>query len=167
MSIYGDLQILEDMIANCFNPETGEVLPEDDKAYEELKKELLDDGLRRLACVRANKLSLIDGIKSEIDRLKAAQKREESQLDWIESYMLSLWEQAPKDIKGKVRAGTFTIGTRKSVRTIVDDESLLPKNFVIEKTEYKPDLKAIKEVIQNGVAVPGCHLEENKNLTVA
>lgn len=167
MSIYQEMQDLEEMISNCFDPETGEVRPEDDEAYIQLKKELTTNGLERLAKVRANKQNCLDGIDSEIKRLELAKKREEKQIAWIESYMLYIYNNSEKDVKGKVKAGTFTIGTRKSVKTIVDDLALLPASFVVVKTEHKPDLKAIKEVIQNGVEVPGCHLEEKQNLTVA
>lgn len=167
MSIYQEMQDLEEMISSCFDPETGEIRPEDDEAYLSLKKELIENGLERLAKVRANKQNRISGIDSEIERLKLAKEREQKQIDWIESYMLYIYNQSEKDKKGKVQAGTFTIGTRKSVKTIVDDMTLLPNNLISVKTEYKPDLKAIKEVIQNGGEVQGCHLEEKQNLTVA
>lgn len=166
MSIYGDLRTLEEMIEDCFDKETGEIKAEDDEAYQVLKKELTTDGLERLAKVRANKLAFVEGVKSEINRLKEALKREEKHIDWIENYMLSIYNESEKDKKGKVFAGTFTIGTRKSIKTIVDDESVIPVGYIVEKVEHKPDLKAIKEAIQRGETVKGCHLEEKQNISI-
>ena len=53
MSIYTEIQDLEHLIASCANPDTGEISEGDYEAYEALKKELTQDGLRRLAlCFR-------------------------------------------------------------------------------------------------------------------
>lgn len=166
MSIYKELETLEELIANCFDPATGEILPEDDKAYEELKKELTEGGLEKLAKVRANKISFIDGVKGEIDRLQKAKKREESQLAWIESYMLAIFEKAEKDAKGKVKAGTFTIGTRKSTQVNVAD-NFSDKRFISIVETQKVDKIGIKNALLAGEQIEGASLAENKNLTVS
>lgn len=166
MSIYSELQTLEELIESCFDPETGEILPEDDKAYLDLKKELLENGLEKLAKVRANKINFVDGIKSEIDRLKKSQSREEKQLDWIEKYMLFLFEKSEKDSKNKVKAGTFTIGTRKSTQVNVE-ESFEDQRFIKITETKKIDKIGIKNALLAGEEVKGAYLVENKNLTIS
>lgn len=165
MSIYGDLKNLEEMIENCFDEETGEIKQEDDLAYQELRKELLDDGLRRLACVRANKQNLIDGIKLEIERLKNRLKQETRDFDFVESYMIKLYDEAEKDSKGKVIAGTFKIGIRKSYAVEVD-ENFNNENYQTIEEIKKIDKMAIRKALQNGEEVDGARLVENKNLSV-
>lgn len=165
MSIYTELKELESMIDDCFDPETGEILPEDDEAYSELKKELLSGGLEKLAKVRANKQSTVDGIDAEIERLKKAKARQEKSLAWIESYMMFLYTSAEKDSKGKVQAGTFTIGTRKSTSVNVSDDFNDERFIKIVETK-KIDKVAIKNAIVAGEIVEGASLVENQNLTV-
>lgn len=165
MSIYGDMKELEAMIDTCFNPETGEINPQDDGAYQKLMAEITVGGLERLAKVRANKMAFINGAELEIDRLTTAKKREQKQLDWIENYMLAIYDQSQKDKKGKVIAGTFTIGTRKSTRVDVDDNfdnkdyQTIVETKKIEKAALKKDLLA-------GVSIDGARLSENRNLTI-
>ncbi|MEQ4511798.1 MAG: siphovirus Gp157 family protein [Dickeya sp.] len=58
----------------------------------------------------------------------------------------------------KTPRNTFT--ARKGVASvIIDNESLLPDELVTVQTLVAPDKKAIKEAIENGVDVPGAHIE--------
>ena len=165
MSIYGDLQMLECLIDDCFDPITGEIKPEDDAAYQELKAELTHNGLERCAKVRANKMARIAGLKSELERIKSALIRDQKQLDWLENQMLLIYDQAEKDAKGKVHAGTFTIGTRKSTSVVVDDEFNDERYQTIIETK-KIDKIAIKNALLSGENIPGARLQNNLNLTV-
>ncbi|EOH3237522.1 siphovirus Gp157 family protein, partial [Morganella morganii] len=42
---------------------------------------------------------------------------------------------------------------------VIDDESLIPDSLVDVQTIVSPDKKAIKEALENGIAVPGAHIE--------
>lgn len=165
MSIYGDLQTLECLIDDCFDPITGEIKPEDDAAYQELKAELTHNGLERCAKVRANKMARIAGLKSELDRIKSALTQDQKQLDWLENYMLLIYDHAEKDATGKVHAGTFTIGTRKSTSVCLDDD-FYDARFQTEQVEIKVDKVALKKALLAGEYIPGTHLQNNLNLTV-
>lgn len=58
----------------------------------------------------------------------------------------------------KTSRNTFT--ARKGVASvIIENESLLPDELVTVQTVVAPDKKAIKEAIENGVDVPGAHIE--------
>ncbi len=165
MSIYEDVQTLETLINQCFNEQTGEILPEDEQAYKELKKELTENGLERCAKVVANKKSFVDGVSAEIDRLTAAKRRESKQIEWLLNYMLLIFNQTEKDKKGHVKAGTFDISVRKSTVVKLTNDFDNPlyqeevKTIKIDKTKIKADLKA-------GIPVLGAMLEEKQNLQI-
>ena len=165
MSIYTEIQDLEHLIASCANPDTGEISEGDYEAYEALKKELTQDGLRRLAMVRANKQAFVLGLEAEIERLNAARTASIKQVDWIEGYMMTIFNETPKDKSGKVVAGTFTIGTRKSTAIEVSADFNDSRFQTIIETK-KIDKRAIKEALQSGIEVQGAKLVERQNLTI-
>lgn len=162
MSIYNDLIELERLLEDVVDKETGEILPDDDVAYSELKSEIMNVGMEKLCKVRANILSDIDGIKEELERISEKKRSKEKAVERLQNYMLELLKLSGKE---KVEDGTFTVGTRKSERVIVDEE-VLPKQYKAEKITTKPDLKAIKEAIISGIVVDGAYIQECLNLTV-
>ncbi len=63
----------------------------------------------------------------------------------------------------KITHPLFTITLRKpSKRTVVDDVSLLPDEYVTVKTEVKPDLNKIKKALKEGVSIDGARLEDGE-----
>lgn len=163
MSIYNDVMELERLIDSCANPETGEISEEDYEAYELLKKELTENGLERLAKVRANKLANVAGIKAEIERLKKAKEREEKAIDRIEGWMLNVYSTVKKE--GGIKAGTFTISTRRSTQCVIS-EDFNDKRFITEEIVFKTDKNAVKTALKNGEVIAGAELLEKENLIV-
>jgi hypothetical protein len=164
MSIYADVIECERLFDElCVDHQTGEIDMEQEKSLDELRNQIINEGIEKLCKVRANKMVEIEGLKQEEERIAAKRKSLEKGLKSLEEYMKLIYDQAGQD---KLQAGTFTVSMRKSIKTIVDNEELLPPHYKIQKVEYKPDLKAIKEDIQNGVEVAGCHLEEKQNIQV-
>lgn len=53
---------------------------------------------------------------------------------------------------------TFTAAKGRA-SVVIDDESLIPDSLVDVQTIVSPDKKAIKEALENGIAVPGAHIE--------
>ncbi len=165
MSIYKDLQTLEELIDTCFDPVTGEICAEDDEAYQSLKKEIAEGGLERCAKYLKNQEAFIHGAIEEVKRIEASVKREEKHLDWLRGYMYQIYQESPKDKNGKVVSGTFTFGQRKSTAVQVDANFNNPL-FMAVKTEERPDKKAIKEALESGIEVQGARLVTNYTLTI-
>ena len=164
MSIYSDVIECENLFEElCVNHETGEIDMEQEKSLDELRKQIINEGMEKLCKVRANKLADIEALKAEEKRIAEKRKSLEKGIDKLEGYMDFIYRKSGVD---KLKAGTFTVSSRKSIKTIVDNEELLPPHYKIQKVEYKPDLKAIKNDIQNGQFVAGCHLEEVYNLQI-
>ncbi len=105
----------------------------------------------------------IDGIKSEMERLKARKESSEKAVQRMKEAMLNAMTTFGMD---KIQAGTFKIGTRKSQSLDVLDEALVPDKFKSEVTTIKVDKNAIKDAIKNGEQVEGVKLNDNTNLTI-
>lgn len=105
----------------------------------------------------------IEGIKSEIERLKARKESSEKAIERMKESMLNALE-----IFGinKIEAGTFKIGTRKSQAVEIDDENIVPDAYKIETVTTKVDKTAIKNAIKEGKEVEGAHIKENTNLSI-
>lgn len=164
MSIYSDVKYCDDLFEElCVNWDTGEI----DKVQEEelikLRESIINEGEENLCKVRVNRLAEIEALKQEEKRIAEKRKTMERALERFEDYIDMIYRESGQE---KLQAGTFTLSYRKSVKTIVDNEELLPPHYKIQKVEYKPDLKAIKNDIQRGQVVVGCHLEEVYNLQI-
>lgn len=168
MSIYEDILELEQEIDSCFDPETGEIIEEKEQ---ELIKNLETrgvGGLEYLCKSRANLISDINGLKEEASRITYKQKNLETKLTSREKYILLILEKLREVLKkDKIEAGSYTVGTRKSSRIMIEDES----NFDVDgyftiKEEKKIDKKKIKEDLDKGIDIKGAYIQENQNLTV-
>lgn len=102
-----------------------------------------------------------DQIAAEIKRLQALKKT----TDNIESNLKSRLAQAMQTFeREKIDFGTMKLGLRRSKACIIDDEALIPAQFVAVKTEVrKSDVKA---AIEAGEDVPGAHVETNVSLSI-
>ncbi len=167
MSIYGDMQDLEKMLNDCADPETGEINPADDEAYQALREELAVGGLEKLAKVRANLIATAQGLESEIARMNEQLNRLRKRQNWIEDYMLRIYQESPKDKNLKIQAGTFTIGARTSMRCIIDDEDVIPPHFMKRKETTSVDKERLKKILTTGTAVPGAHLQTVQHLQIS
>lgn len=164
MSIYSDVRECENLFDElCVNWETGEIDEVQEAELKKLREQIINEGLESLCKVRVNKQADIEALKQEEKRISEKRKLLEKGLDRFDEYIKLILSQSGKD---KLEAGSFTVSTRKSIKTIVDDKDNLPIHYQIQHIEYKPDLKLIKSDLQQGKVVVGCHLEESYNLQV-
>ena len=113
-----------------------------------------------------NIISYIKQLKIESDALKAEAKelklRAESKAKRIES--LKVYLTFAEVTKYESTAGK--ISTRKSVSTIIEDESLIPAIYTNEVVKVTADKTKIKKAIQAGIEVKGAHLEDRESVVV-
>ena len=113
-----------------------------------------------------NIISYIKQLKIEGDALKAEAKelktRAESKAERVES--LKGYLAIAEVTKYESTAGK--ISTRKSVATVIEDESLIPALYTNEKITVTPDKTMIKKAIQAGVEVKGARLENKESVVV-
>ncbi|MDH2321395.1 siphovirus Gp157 family protein [Providencia rettgeri] len=137
--------------------ETGEFSPED-----------VADTLEGIECELGDKLDAImlharnlEGQAKTLDeeskRLADRKKSFENQVKNLKKYALDCLLTSGKD-KLKTTKNTFT-ARAGVVRVIIDNEAALPDELVDVQTITAPDKKRIKEAIENGIEIPGAHLE--------
>ena len=100
-----------------------------------------------------------DVIDEEIKRLQAIKKRNNNTIDYLNNKVLSV---VIENGTFKHENVTFTKRTSRYV-DILDLDSL---DEIYQKTEVKPDKKAIMDDLKNGVPVAGCELKERDNLVM-
>ena len=61
---------------------------------------------------------------------------------------------------------TCEIGWRKSIFVRIDDEKLIPKEYIIIKSTLTPDKITIKEKLKSGEEISGASLAEKNNLQI-
>ena len=147
-----DMQIL-----SCIDQETGEMID----------PELLENLFMERNQKIENVVLWIKNLQSDVlafeTEKKAFEKREKDAKAKIEG--LKKWLE--KALQGeKFSTGKCAVSFRRSEQVDIQDESLVPQEFMKETITYKPDKAAIKELLKNGQEVSGCQLIENLNAQI-
>ena len=103
----------------------------------------------------------IEAIKSEANRLAAKARVMQNNIDSLKAHYLFTLDQLGKT---KAQGKIYTIGKRKSVKCVVFDPDILPKEYVTMTP--KIELAEIKTAIKSGTSVPGAELRENYSLSI-
>lgn len=101
----------------------------------------------------------IDQVKSEMERLKERKKGRESLIKFLKDEIKNFLEE--QEIQ-KIETSIATLKLRKQVGVVViDDEKLIPDEYMVEKIEKTPDKKAIKQALKDDITkeIPGAHIE--------
>lgn len=158
-AIHNDIDAAEQLIAQTYDAETGEITG-DYEAAKKLRAEVQALGLETLCKARANRLALIANIKAEEERLKARRQRLEKTVDSLESDINVVYQRGDTLTQ---YAGNFTVSTRESTQVITDgtfyDERFIRTTISIDKAELKKALTA-------GEKIEGAHLQTNYNLQI-
>lgn len=138
------------------------------ESSEELTPEMIADTLEGIEGALEDKLDNtfkfirnLEGLsktcEEEAKRLAERKKSFENQAKNLRQYVLSCLLAAGLD-KLKTPVNTFT--ARKGIASVViDNVEILPDELVDVQMVSTPDKKAIKEALENGVDVPGAHIE--------
>lgn len=107
----------------------------------------------------------IDFLKQEQDRIATKRKQMEKKYESVKDRLIFVMElNEIKKLSGHVH--TIAIGTSTAVVVETEPDKLPePYRRVIPET-IQPDKKAIGDALKSGVDVPGCRLENHKNLRV-
>ena len=128
-----------------------------------IKYEIENKSSNMISLIR-NISSDINAIDSEIERLLKLKKIKENKVDNIKKYIkICLEESGIKSVDTPL--GSMKI-RNNAPKLIVDDIHKIEPRFVIVETTLKADKKAIKESINNGEIIEGCHLERSTSLTI-
>lgn len=143
--------------------ETGEILNED-KLHELLDlKQNINEKLENISLYIKNLDAENEAIDNEINNLSKRKKQKQNKSDWFKRYLIEQMQRlGQKDFEtAKTR---LRVSTRP--KTLIDDESLIPKEYFNEKTTYTVSLSRIKEAIENGETVAGARLIDNPSINI-
>lgn len=161
-SLSQDQQNILNALDQYTDQDTGEISSEYFSLLEETENQIVEkaDNIGTLYAMLNSDISAID---NEIDRLKKLKESKEKRIDSLDKYILFVKEKFGLDrIDGRTHAFTF----RKSVSTIIEDESKIPEQF--QKIEIIPEQQVVKypkadlkKAIESGEYVPWVLLQEN------
>jgi hypothetical protein len=154
---------IEQVIEHGFSwdEETGEVLFEESDL--ESLQVALSDKLEACGIWIKNQKALADAIKAEEKALSDRRKSIEKRLERMDGYVLRCLMKTPKQ---SVETPMVSLKTRKSTRTIIDDESEVPEEFTEHVVTVKVNKAEIGKALKAGREVSGAHLETSQNLQV-
>lgn len=144
-------------ILECLDLETGEVIDPERLESLQMARDLKIEGV---ACWVKNLLSDADAIKAEkevlADREAKCRKKADSLKKWLAD---ALGGQ-------KFSSAKCAVSFRRSEQVDILDESKIPQEMMVPSMTFKPDKKAIKELLKSGQEVSGCRLIENLNTQI-
>lgn len=100
--------------------------------------------------------------KAEIERLTTRENTLVKRIEWLKGQLMNCYITNGSE---QIKAGTFTLSTRKSSSVTITDESKLDSKYFIEQPA-KISLSAIKKDIADGVEVSGAEIVEKENLQI-
>lgn len=117
-----------------------------------------------IVCFMRNIDADVDALSAEIERLTARKRTLQNRIESIREYLRSNMERAGIT---KIECPLFSIRCQIGRdMAVIDDEYLLPDEYVTVKTEIKPIKADITKALKEGKAVPGAHLELSKSSLV-
>lgn len=103
-------------------------------------------------------------LKDKAKELNEIAQHKQNRADWLKQYLKDSLDAA--GIK-KIQTDNHVISVRNfKASTVIDDESKLPVDYVVEHIEYKPNKKLIYDSLKAGKEIPGAHLQENRKTVI-
>lgn len=161
-NLTNDVETLYNSLMASVDEETGEVSADIAQALD-VKEEEFNGKAVAVATVSRRFGAMVSQIDGEIKRLQALKERAKNTEQRLKQ---SLAEACQRLGKTKIDGISATISFRRSEKTIVDDETVLPEELFNVTITKKPDLTRIKSIISAGGTVPGAHVETVQNIQI-
>lgn len=114
-----------------------------------------------LVTVVHNMDSDVEALDAEIKRLQARKQAIKNRQDSMREYLRDNMERT--GIK-KISCPLFTINCVAGREiAVINDDTVIPDEYMAVKTEIKPDKAAITKALKDGVEIPGVSLDRAKS----
>ncbi len=145
---------IDQAILGCIDSETGEILDAD--RLDSLQMER-DTKVENVVCWVKNLLSDAEAIKAEKTALAEREAKCRAKAEKLKAWLVeALGGQAFTTAK-------CAVSFRRSEKVEVLNAEEIPTEYLVVRTELRPDKDMIKAAIKDGVVVDGCCLVENIN----
>lgn len=126
-------------------------------------EDAIENKAENIAKLVRNLESDVTAYKEEEDRLKTKRQATENKVKWLKTY---LEDNMKLTGKTKFKSGMFNFSIQKNpVSVNILDERIIPEEFLIPQLP-KIDKTALKDVLKNGVEVPGVELKQTEGLRI-
>ena len=153
--------------------EIGEAHDESEELSEE-QKAALDQYLEELGTEEKQKVDAfaqfcrmsdaqIKALRTEAARLESRARSRENTVKFLKSQYLGIME---KHGTKKIAGDMYTMSRRATKVCVIDDEQLIPADYITVKTTIAPAKKDILFSLKTGTPVPGCHMGESYSLSI-
>ena len=105
----------------------------------------------------------ITAFKEEENRLKKIRMAKENKVKWLNKYVEDFLKDSGLT---RFKTGIFTLSLQNNPPSVeVYDATLIPPKYLIEQLPTI-DKQAIKELLKNGIEVPGAELKQTEGLRI-
>ena len=160
MTLYEISEQYRELLEGIEVNEDGEIV--NAEAIEEAEGQLKEK-LEATALYVKELKAMAESIKVEIAALKERADAKIKRAESLSKYMANIMQthEMSEFESSKVR-----LSFRKSDAVIIDNEFMIPRNYMKETTTITPDKVALKKSLKFGEIIPGVHLEERENLQI-
>lgn len=110
-------------------------------------------------------LAYAEGLSADIDQVDAQIKRMQERKKQLSNKRQSMRDYLKRNMQltgiTNIKCPLFSITLAKGRdQVIIDDESLIPSDYVDVQVVEKVDNRALLSDLKDGLDIPGCHLEK-------
>lgn len=139
----------------CVDEETGEII---DEAKLQKLQMAEDEKIKNIALWIKNLKSEAEALKQEKLTFEKRQKVAENKAESLSKYLATYLDGR------KIKDTDFEIGWRKSEQIVIDDESLVPEEYL--KISTSVDKTKLKAALKNGEVVFGAEIVTKNNMQI-
>lgn len=161
-NLTAEYQELYNKLWESIDEETGEVDMAISNALEAKGQQFLEKAVA-VATVYRKFDSEIALYEAEIKRLTECKKRLENCRDRLKDNLANACQSVGVE---KIDGVYAKISFRTSESVEIDDIDLIPEEYLVIKSEVKPDKTAIKNAIKSGRDIRGVHIEKTQNIQI-
>lgn len=126
-------------------------------------EDAIENKAENIAKLIRNLESDVTAYKEEEERLKTKRQATENKVKWLKTY---LEDNMKLTGKTKFKSGMFNFAIQKNQESVnITDERIIPEDFLIQQPP-KIDKTALKELLKNGVEIPGAELKQTESLRI-
>lgn len=160
MTLYEISEQYRELLEGIEVNEDGEIV--NAEAIEEAEGQLKEK-LEATALYVKELKAMAESIKVEMVALKERADAKLKRAESLSKYMASVMQSHEMS---EFESSKVRLSFRKSDAVIIDNEFMIPKNYMKETTTIAPDKVALKKSLKFGEMIPGVHLEERENLQI-